>query len=213
MSTNATSSEGQLRRRLGLPLLTLYGIGVTIGAGIYVLIGSVAGHAGRAAPLAFVIAAVVMGLTVASYAELCTRYPVAAGEGAYVRAAFRRRWLSAATGLVMIGSATIVAATVAIGSAGYIGEFVAWPKPLIVTIVIVALALVSAWGVLESVLLAALFTLVEVSGLLLIAAAAVRAEIPFTSAILTFPPLDAAVWSGIALASLLAFSPSQGLKI
>ncbi len=31
-----------LRRRLGLPLLTLYGIGITIGAGIYVLIGAVA---------------------------------------------------------------------------------------------------------------------------------------------------------------------------
>jgi APA family basic amino acid/polyamine antiporter len=175
--TNLNPSEGQLQRRLGLPLLTLYGIGVTIGAGIYVLIGSVAGHAGKAAPLAFVIAAVVMGLTVASYAELCTRYPVAAGEAAYVRAAFHRRWLSMATGLVMIGSATIVAATVAIGSAGYISEFVAWPKPLIVTIVIVALALVSAWGVLESVVLAALLTLVEVSGLLLIVAAAVQADI------------------------------------
>src|ERR1041385_8796667 len=98
------------------------------------------------------------------------------------------------------------------GSAGSIGEFVALPKPLIVTIVIVALALVSAWGVLESVLLAALFTLVEVSGLLLIVAAAIRADIPFTSAILTFPPLDAAVWSGIALASLLAFFAFTGFE-
>ena len=35
-----------LRRRLGLPLLVLYGVGITIGAGIYVLIGAVAGHAG-----------------------------------------------------------------------------------------------------------------------------------------------------------------------
>src|ERR1043166_5159629 len=104
MVTNATSSEGQLRRRLGLPLLTLYGIGVTIGAGIYVLIGSVAGHAGRAAPLAFVIAAVVMGLTVASYAELCTRYPVAAGEAFYVREAFKSRLLSRFTGALMIAT-------------------------------------------------------------------------------------------------------------
>ena len=34
-----------LRRRLNLPLLVLYGTGVTIGAGIYVLIGAIAGHA------------------------------------------------------------------------------------------------------------------------------------------------------------------------
>lgn len=85
-----------LRRRLSLPLLVLYGVGVTIGAGIYVLIGSVAGHAGMHAPLAFVLAAIVMGLTVGSYAELCTRYPVAAGEAAYVKAAFRHRALSTA---------------------------------------------------------------------------------------------------------------------
>ena len=35
-----------LKRRLGLPLLVLYGTGITVGAGIYVLIGAVAGHAG-----------------------------------------------------------------------------------------------------------------------------------------------------------------------
>ena len=34
-----------LRRRLGLALLVLYGTGITVGAGIYVLIGAVAGHA------------------------------------------------------------------------------------------------------------------------------------------------------------------------
>src|SRR6478735_498088 len=93
-----------LRRRLGLPLLVLYGTGVTIGAGIYVLVGAVAGHAGKHAPLSFIIAAVVMGLTVASYAELCTRFPVAAGEAAYVRAAFGSRFLSRLTGLLMIGT-------------------------------------------------------------------------------------------------------------
>ena len=64
-------------------MLTLYGIGVTVGAGIYVLIGAIAGHAGVHAPLAFILAAIVMGLTVCSYAELCTRFPVAAGEAAY----------------------------------------------------------------------------------------------------------------------------------
>ena len=49
-----------LRRRLGLPLLVLYVTGITVGAGIYVLIGSVAGYAGVCA-LAFVLAAMAMG--------------------------------------------------------------------------------------------------------------------------------------------------------
>jgi amino acid transporter len=45
-----------LRRRLGLALLVLYGTGITVGAGIYVLIGAVAGHAGVFAPWSFVVA-------------------------------------------------------------------------------------------------------------------------------------------------------------
>ena len=64
-----------LQRRLGLPLLVLYDPGITIGAGIYVLIGAVAERAGIYAPWSFVIAATVIALTVASYAELSTRFP------------------------------------------------------------------------------------------------------------------------------------------
>ena len=45
-----------LRRRLGLALLVLSGTGITVGAGIYVLIGAVAGHAGVYAPWSFVVA-------------------------------------------------------------------------------------------------------------------------------------------------------------
>jgi APA family basic amino acid/polyamine antiporter len=48
-----------LRRRLGLGLLTLYGVGVMIGAGIYVLLGAVAGAAGAMAPIAFLMAGLV----------------------------------------------------------------------------------------------------------------------------------------------------------
>jgi hypothetical protein len=39
-----------LRRLLGLPLLVLYGTGITVGAGIYVLIGVVARHADAYGP-------------------------------------------------------------------------------------------------------------------------------------------------------------------
>src|SRR5450755_1249500 len=120
-----------LQRRLSLPLLVLYGIGITIGAGIYVLIGAVAGHAGTYAPWSFVLAATVMALTVASYAELSTRFPVSAGEAAYVMAAFQSRRFATAIGLVTVATGVISSATVTLGSVGYIQQFINLPQYLI----------------------------------------------------------------------------------
>ena len=49
----------ELKRRIGLGLLTAYGVGVMVGAGIYVLVGAVAAEAGLWAPLSFVIAGLI----------------------------------------------------------------------------------------------------------------------------------------------------------
>jgi basic amino acid/polyamine antiporter, APA family len=201
-----------LRRRLGLPLLVLYGTGITIGAGIYVLIGEVAGHAGSFAPWSFVLAAAVMALTVASYAELSTRFPVSAGEAAYVMAAFRSRSFATAVGLVSVGIGVISSAAVALGSAGYIQQFIALPSYLIVLVVLALLGGVAAWGILESVVLASVFTLIEVGGLLIVIVAAVYHELPFVAVITTLPPLNAAALSGIAFGGLLAFFAFIGFE-
>lgn len=206
------TESGTLQRRLSLPLLILYGIGVTVGAGIYVLIGAVAGHAGLYAPLSFILAAIVMGLTVGSYAELCTRYPVAAGEAAYVKAAFQRRFLSFFTGMVMIASGAIAAATVVLGATGYIAQFVDAPVWLMVTVMIFMLGAVSAWGILESVLLASLFTIIEVVGLIIIIVAAIQSGIPFVDAIFVWPALESGVWINLGFASLLAFFAFTGFE-
>lgn len=199
-----------LRRRLGLPLLLLYGVGITVGAGIYVLIGAVAGHAGAAAPWAFAVAAAAMAFTVGSYAELATRFPVSAGEAAYVRAALNSRPASTAVGLLTMLIGIVASAAVALGSAGYIGQFVAWPKPLIVAGVLIGLGLVAAWGILESVLLASLFTLIEVGGLVYIIAAGIAAGVPVAP--MLAPPLDAQALGGIGYAALLAFFAFIGFE-
>ena len=146
MSDDLPIEVAALRRRLGLPLLVLYGTGITIGAGIYVLIGAVAGHAGVYAPWSFLLAAIVMALTVASYAELSTRFPVSAGEAAYVRAAFQSRLLSTAIGLLTFVVGVVSSSAVALGSAGYIAQFVDLPQSLIVVVVVMALGAVAALG-------------------------------------------------------------------
>ena len=201
-----------LRRRLGLTLLVLYGTGITIGAGIYVLIGAVAGHAGKYAPLSFLVAAIVMALTVASYAELSTRFPVSAGEAAYVRAAFQSRVMSIFTGLLTVAIGVVASSAVTLGSAGYIGQLVDIPQSVTVVIIAVALGSVSAWGIFESALLAGVFTLIEVGGLLAIIVAAIHAEIPVWAALMPSLPTDADTMSGIAFASLLAFFAFIGFE-
>ncbi len=64
--TGAQQPPG-LKRVLGLTLVVLYGLGVTIGAGIYVLIGVTAGKAGIYAPVSFLIAGGVVAFTGLSY--------------------------------------------------------------------------------------------------------------------------------------------------
>jgi APA family basic amino acid/polyamine antiporter len=212
--TRDPSIEGAvpLQRRLGLALLVLYGTGITVGAGIYVLIGAVAGHAGIYAPWSFVLAAAVMALTVASYAELSTRFPVSAGEAAYVRAAFRSRALSTAVGLLTVLIGVVSSAAVTLGSAGYIQQFIDLPQGLIAVSVILALGAVAAWGILESVALASLFTVIEVGGLVTVIVAGVHAGLPIVTTIAQVPPLNALALSGIGFGSLLAFFAFIGFE-
>jgi hypothetical protein len=153
-----------LRRSLTLPYAVLYGMGVTIGAGIYVLIGAAAARAGMQAPLAFVAAAMLMGLTAASFAELAARMPVAAGEAAYVREAFGSDRWSAAVGFLVIAIAVVAAAAITVGSAGYIAVFVSLPQPLIIAAVVLGMGVIAAWGIKESVTFAGAMTLIELAG-------------------------------------------------
>ena len=99
----------------------------------------------------------------------------------------------------------------ALGSAGYIGQFVAWPTPLIVAGVLIGLGLVAAWGILESVLLASLFTLIEVGGLVYIIAAGVASGVSLAP-VLAPPPLEAHALAGIGYAALLAFFAFIGFE-
>ena len=199
-----------LQRRLGLTLLVLYGTGITVGAGIYVLIGAVAGHAGAYAPWSFVLAAIAMAFTVASYAELAARFPVSAGEAAYARAAFDWAWVSRAVGLLTVAIGIVSSSAVAIGSAGYIRQFVAAPDAVVIVVLLILIGAVASWGILESVVAASLLTLMEVGGLLIVIVAAVTSGLPIEIA--AIPPMQWPILSGIGFASLLAFFAFIGFE-
>lgn len=158
----------RLARSLTLTHAVLYGLGITIGAGIYVLVGVAAGRAGMHAPIAFFAAALVMAFSAATFAELGTRLPVSASEAAYVEAGFRRRRLALGIGLLSIATSIVSAATISVGAAGYISVFVPLPHPWLVTGVILAMGLIATRATVQSVTFAGVMTLVEIGGLLLI---------------------------------------------
>ncbi len=203
-----------LRRSLNLPLLVLYGLGTTIGAGIYVLVGAAAGRAGIYAPMAFIVAAFAIAPTAATYGELAGRFPVAAGEAAYVKEGFNSKWMSSLVGWLVILSGVVASATIAIGCAGYLRTFVDLPLPWALTLIIFAMGMMAIWGILESVLLAALFTLIEAGGLFVLIWAGMTSEIELSSRVWeTVPPLnDAVIWFGIANAGLLAIFAFIGFE-
>ena len=196
-----------LVRSLTLTHAVLYGLGVTIGAGIYVLVGVAAGRSGMHAPLAFFGAALVMAFSAASFAELGTRMPVSASEAAYVQAAFRRDWLSLGAGILVVAAAIVSAATISVGSAGYVSAFVHLPAWCIITGVVLAMGIVASLATVQSVTFAGIMTLVEVGGLVLIIVAGFFGQ--GAEVFARLPELwpsanDTAAWSGVAGTALIA---------
>ncbi len=160
--------NNELARKINLPLLILYGLGTILGAGIYVLVGKVAGSAGLLAPLSFIVAALIAWLTAMSYSKLVVLFPKSAGEAVYVDHGFHRPWLTLSTGLMIILTGVVSAATLTSGFVGYLVVLVPINETLAMTCAIVLLATLAAWGIAESLIMAAFITLVEISGLCIV---------------------------------------------
>jgi APA family basic amino acid/polyamine antiporter len=165
---SAPGHETGLARSLGLTMITLYGLGNILGAGIYVLIGEVVGAAGMGAPMAFVMAAFVAALTAFSYGELVARFPVSAGEAVYVHEAFDLRWLSTGVGLLIAVAGMVSSATLARGFVGYFQVLLHLPDALLIVSLVAILGFIAAWGIKSSVRIAAALTLIEAGGLIMI---------------------------------------------
>ena len=189
-----------LKRRIGPGLLTAYGVGIMVGAGIYVLTGAAAGAAGVWAPLSFLLAALVAVPTALSFAELAARIPEAAGDSSYVEVGLRRHGLAVAVGAVNVVAGTVAAAAVLRGGVGYLTAIVDLPFVWGVLGLGAAMTLIALIGVLESLTFAALLTVIEVIGLMLVIGAGFAA-VPVAA--WTAPP--APVWSGVAAATIFAF--------
>lgn len=196
-----------LKRRLGFGLLTAYGIGVMVGAGIYVLIGTVAAAAGVWAPVGFVVAGLIAGLSALSYAEFAARVPEAAGASSYIEKGLGLHWLAVGVGLAIVVAGTVSAAAVLRGGVGYLSALIEVPEAFAIIGIGLLLAAIASVGVLESLAFASVLTVIEVAGLVAAAWAGFVAE---PSPNWLAPP--APVWTGIAAATALAFFAFIGFE-
>lgn len=157
-----------LHRTLGLSMLTFYGTGMILGAGIYSIIGKAAGIAGDGLWQGFVLAAVVSLLTAMSYAELSTMFPTTGGEYVYLRRAFpSHRWIAAAVGITVTFAGCAAVATVALAFAGYLRHFIDLSDLTVAFSLILFFTAINIVGIKQSSWINAIFTVIEISGLVL----------------------------------------------
>ena len=202
-----------LKRSLSLTLVTLYGLGTIIGAGIYVLIGEVVAAAGYLTPAAFLLASIIAGFSAFSYAELSSRLPVSAGEAVYVERAFASRSLATLVGLTMVFIGVVASATLVRGFVGYFQVIMDLDSHLVMVLLVVAISVIAVWGITQSAWLAAMTTLIEIGGLLLIlwVARGHFADLPVVVE-RTVAEISTRGWQGVGAGAFIAFFAFLGFE-
>jgi len=165
----ATSSQPKLERSITLPWLIFYGVGVTVGAGIFALIGEILALAGDKTPLSFLVAGAIAAVTGVSYILLVRRFPKAGGEAVFVNRGLGPL-AGRAVGFGVVVTGTISSAVIALAFGGYLSTLINVNERLAAVVIVGLLALVAWWGVKESVVLAGVITLIEIGALIVVVA-------------------------------------------
>ncbi|MDH5719995.1 MAG: amino acid permease [Spirochaetia bacterium] len=160
--------KDKLKRNINLILLTFFGIGNILGAGIYVITGEIGRIAGIYAPLAFLVASTVALLSAFSYSEMSARLPYSAGEAVYVQTAFHHKSLSIIVGFAIAIAGMVSAAVITRGFAEYFLQFVDISESMAIIGLLFLLCLLTLWGIKEAAMASAVITIIEISGLLLL---------------------------------------------
>jgi amino acid transporter len=161
--------DSKLRPTLTKKMLLLFIVGDILGGGIYARTGEVAGEVGGAIWAGFALAGVVAAFTAASYAELVSKYPQAAGAALYIHKAFKAPLLTFVVAFAVMCSGVSSAAALATAFGGdYLSEFVELPTILVGLAVVLAVSLINFRGIKESAGFNLVCTLIELGGLFLV---------------------------------------------
>jgi APA family basic amino acid/polyamine antiporter len=158
------SDSDNFTRSLGLIHLTASGIGVIIGAGIYILIGPAAERAGGLVWASMLLASALCALTAFSYMELTSMFPKAGSEHEFARQVFPN-WVSFTTGWGMSIALIVASSAVSLGFARYLREFIDINEHIASLLLLLCVFLLSLAGMQHVRWLVILFSIVQVGGL------------------------------------------------
>jgi APA family basic amino acid/polyamine antiporter len=159
----------KLKRGITTLLLFFFIVGDTLGAGIYTLVGTMAGDVGGAIWLPLVLALTLALLTAGTYAELITKYPHAGGAARFAERAFKKPYMTFLIGFLMLSSGITTAAALANAFAGdYLQALVSVPAVPVTLVFIGLLVLINIRGVRESLIANVGATVIEMTGLIII---------------------------------------------
>lgn len=168
MDAGSGKANGGLERSIGLFGAVAYGVGTIVGAGVYALMGPGVANAGNAVWLAFVLAAIIASFTGLCYAKLSSVYPTAGAEYDYVGEATGNKFLAFVVGWLVILSAIISVAAVALGFGGYLQALTGVPAVMYAAVLIAAMSVINFMGIKESIVANVVLTAIEVAGVVII---------------------------------------------
>jgi len=160
----------KLKRDLTLLDLVFYGVGIILGAGIYVLVGHATAEAGNAVWMSFVIAAIIASFTGLSYAELSSMYPKDAAEYTFVKTAFKDTTIGFVIGWLTFTMTIIAGAAVALGFGQYLGSLTGISTVAGAAALIILFAILNYAGIKMSSRINIILTSLTILGLLIIIA-------------------------------------------
>lgn len=159
----------KLKREFDIFSLTLYGIGIIVGAGIYSLIGVAAGLAQGLLWLAFIISAIIAFFTCLSYAELSSSISKDSAEYHYARKAFNNEVPAFIVGWTHAAANIFFASTVALAFAGYFSLITGLDYRIVASALLIVMGTVNYLGIKFSSFFNNFSAILSVIGLLIIA--------------------------------------------
>ncbi|MCF3938842.1 amino acid permease [Gordonia tangerina] len=220
------TDDPHLKRSIGTFQLTLFGVGATVGTGIFIVVPEAISKAGPAVLIAFVVAGVAAGLAATCYAEMASAVPVSGSSYSYAYATLGEV-VAVGIGACLMLEYGVSAAATSIGWGQYLNELLdnlfGWHIPdalnaapwgvddpgivnLPSVILVVLCGLLLIRGASESAIVNTVMVLIKLGVLLLFAAVCLTA---FTSS--HFTPFMPEGMAGVTSAAAVIFFTFIGL--